>query len=194
MNSLLKTISQVKLSYFLHEFCLLGDLTMNMLSRVFPRVTDESSFQHHLLSKTIILTQWALSLGILPSVTDSIFKTIFRVTQLYRLSELCLLGELTMNVQSRFFSMVANKWPIQNYLLSTLSYWLNKLLLLGDALLMADLTLNVQFSVFPSVTNKQPFQDHLPSKPAVLAQWALSPGRCSISWETWTKNMQSSLP
>ena len=65
-----------------------------MCSAVFPSVTDDWPFQDHLLNKTILLTEWALYPKRFPSI---FFKAIFWV-DLYRLYQLCILGDLNISV------------------------------------------------------------------------------------------------
>ena len=61
MNSLLKTFFWVKLSYWLEA--LSPSRLEFWMSRDFPSVTDKWPFQDHLLSKTMVSTQWTLSPG-----------------------------------------------------------------------------------------------------------------------------------
>ena len=62
MSDYFKTIFLVKIYKLCHgeELCVLGDLHNDLLS-FFPSITKKKPFQDHLLGKTIVLTQRALS-------------------------------------------------------------------------------------------------------------------------------------
>ena len=113
------------------------------------------------------------------------FKTIYGV-QLCWFIELCLLGDLngsaeaslcyqldalsmetwTLNMQN--LPCVHNEFPWQETILwVSPSYWL-ELSCLGDLNRMQRL---------PCGSGECPLQDHLPSKPIILTQWTISPGR-----------------
>ena len=82
-------------------------------------------FQDHLLSKNIVLTLETLfpgrseCAGSSPlSPMNNLFKTIFQVKLLYRVKELCLMGNLSSECAEHSISSDTNKWPFLDYLLN----------------------------------------------------------------------------
>ena len=158
-----------------------------------PCVSDKCPWQNHLLSKPIILTQWALSVGrpewicrgFPVSMLNAFYKTIFWVSLLYWLDELSP-GSAAQT--SRGFPFSVMNVLYETIFWVTLSYQCNKLYLSGDLEMYVEaLPVSEILSCFPGdlmniqripcISNEHPLQGHLPGKPIILTWWVLSPGR-----------------
>ena len=123
-KSLFKTIFWGEISYWLHEPCHLGDLNNEHAKQSFPQSYWRIHFQDHLLSRTIIMTWWALSPrrpnnecaeSSQVSLINSLFKTIFQVEH-HKLKAMS--PGRPEQWMCRGFPTVIDERPFQDHLLS----------------------------------------------------------------------------